>query len=341
MSCSPAQLAANRANAQKSTGPRTAAGKEASRANAFVHGMAGAGDVVMPGEDGALIARRAAEFAGEYGAAGPIGAVLAQRAAILSVRMERAAEAQEEAVAAQVRAARADWHAGRIADLNAWVRELDAGHDPAQALAEIEAVPDGQVYLLELWRGIGAGVAAEDPLAENRAVAWLGLDEITPSELLARIAAEVARLEEVVAANGPGLAALAAEADRVGRLAWFDPSPEAERARRYESAAERGMYRAVRAIAASRQAQGLEPVGATIAPPVLAPSAPQAMPAPPPSDPAPAPATSAADDWLGSFGATGAGDAILDLATLVEPSAVPIPARKARPDLRKLARKGR
>jgi len=38
--CSPRRIAANRANAQRSTGPRTATGKEKSRRNALKHGLA-------------------------------------------------------------------------------------------------------------------------------------------------------------------------------------------------------------------------------------------------------------------------------------------------------------
>ena len=47
---SPAQINANRANALKSTGPRSAEGKSASRFNALKHGM-DAASIVIPGED--------------------------------------------------------------------------------------------------------------------------------------------------------------------------------------------------------------------------------------------------------------------------------------------------
>ena len=45
-----AQITANRANAQKSTGPRTDAGKSASRFNALKHGL-DAESAILPGED--------------------------------------------------------------------------------------------------------------------------------------------------------------------------------------------------------------------------------------------------------------------------------------------------
>src|SRR5438132_2636461 len=49
MPTSPEQLAANRANAQKSTGPRTPEGKSRSRLNTFRHGIT-AQIIVMPPE---------------------------------------------------------------------------------------------------------------------------------------------------------------------------------------------------------------------------------------------------------------------------------------------------
>src|SRR4029450_566738 len=47
---SPAQINANRANALKSPGPRSAEGKSASRFNALKHGI-DAASIVIPGED--------------------------------------------------------------------------------------------------------------------------------------------------------------------------------------------------------------------------------------------------------------------------------------------------
>src|ERR1035437_3605136 len=46
----PAQITANRANAQRSTGPRSVEGKSVSRFNALKHGM-DAASIVIPGED--------------------------------------------------------------------------------------------------------------------------------------------------------------------------------------------------------------------------------------------------------------------------------------------------
>jgi hypothetical protein len=62
---SPAQIAANRANAQKSTGPRSVEGKSASRFNALKHGI-DAASVIIPGEDPAEYEALAAHYLDEY-----------------------------------------------------------------------------------------------------------------------------------------------------------------------------------------------------------------------------------------------------------------------------------
>ena len=55
------QFEANRLNAQKSTGPRTPAGKEASRFNALQHGI-DARHTIIPGENQADLERLANEY---------------------------------------------------------------------------------------------------------------------------------------------------------------------------------------------------------------------------------------------------------------------------------------
>ena len=62
---SPAQIAANRANSQKSTGPRSVEGKSVSRFNALKHGM-DAASIVIPGEDPAEYEALAAHYLDEY-----------------------------------------------------------------------------------------------------------------------------------------------------------------------------------------------------------------------------------------------------------------------------------
>ena len=61
----PAQINANRANAQKSTGPRSVEGKSVSRFNALKHGM-DAASIVIPGEDPAEYEALTAHYLDEY-----------------------------------------------------------------------------------------------------------------------------------------------------------------------------------------------------------------------------------------------------------------------------------
>ena len=61
----PAQIAANQANAQKSTGPRSLEGKSASRFNALKHGI-DAASLVIPGEDPADYEALAAHYYREF-----------------------------------------------------------------------------------------------------------------------------------------------------------------------------------------------------------------------------------------------------------------------------------
>ncbi len=61
----PAQLAANRANAQRSTGPRSVEGKSVSRFNALKHG-ADAASPVIPGEDPAEYETLVSEYQNHF-----------------------------------------------------------------------------------------------------------------------------------------------------------------------------------------------------------------------------------------------------------------------------------
>jgi hypothetical protein len=102
MPTSDARIAANRLNAQHSTGPKTDEGKERSRANALKHGLTGAG-IVLPQTDDAEVKRRSITFASELNAVGDVGQTLARLAALNSVRMERGADQQTASLTEHVR----------------------------------------------------------------------------------------------------------------------------------------------------------------------------------------------------------------------------------------------
>ena len=161
MDCSEAKLAANRKNAARSTGPKTPEGKEASRANAYKHGLAGAG-VVLPEREAAEVERRYAAYVAELKPSGEIGRNLALRAATLSVRMERCVDRENADLTDRVRSARAEFEAPEGVDAPLAVKlRVEAGRRAAfDALARaarvdvIDVTTDGKHFdaLLHFFR---------------------------------------------------------------------------------------------------------------------------------------------------------------------------------------------
>ena len=84
------RAAANRANSQHSTGPRTAAGKQRSCLNALRHGLTGQ-TIVLPTEDLAAYQRHAQAFLDEYQPQGATETQLVQSLIDLAWRLNRAA----------------------------------------------------------------------------------------------------------------------------------------------------------------------------------------------------------------------------------------------------------
>src|SRR3989442_1002928 len=105
---SPRKIEANRANARKSTGPKTPEGKARSRQNALKHGLSGRG-VVMPPEDEELFQQRMHAWTYDARPEGELQVYLVGAAALASVRMDRCARNEFAAIARKRRRAIADW----------------------------------------------------------------------------------------------------------------------------------------------------------------------------------------------------------------------------------------
>ncbi|MBT6095240.1 MAG: hypothetical protein HOH04_10180 [Rhodospirillaceae bacterium] len=88
-----AQIAANRANARLSTGPRTETGKDQSRYNALRHGLY-ARDVVLPGEDRDEYHAMRAELMDEFAPKGRYETTLVRRLADIWWRLGRTASVE-------------------------------------------------------------------------------------------------------------------------------------------------------------------------------------------------------------------------------------------------------
>ena len=94
---SEAKRAANRANAQRSTGPRTEEGKTVVRFNAVKHGMC-AEETVLPGEDAAAFEALRADVLEQLAPAGGMQLELAELAARELWRLRRARVAETGAL---------------------------------------------------------------------------------------------------------------------------------------------------------------------------------------------------------------------------------------------------
>jgi len=285
MNVSPARLAANRANALKSTGPRTPEGKERSRANAFKHGMAGEG-VALPVEDEAEVKRVFARLGEELAPEGEIAVALVRRVALLLLRLDRSAVQDSAHLSGRVRSAGSDFDEARQAEVDRLMGAID--EEPAAGVRQLRRIPEGVDRLVATWLAIKADVlckveerwtAGHRRMAENLCGRRPGDFGITRVEALARairgdfahlgpldgeglddrgrmawarermgelIDAEVARLLDH--RETLDLDAIAADRARAADRALFDPSHEATLARRYEAAAERGLFRALREL---------------------------------------------------------------------------------------------
>jgi len=299
MIVSEARVAANRANALKSSGPRTAEGKERSRANSFRHGMTGAG-VVVPQEDAGEIERRFEGFQAQFGPVTESGRALVRRAAMLSVRVERCVVQEAAAISVKVRAAEADFDEAREEEVDGLIGMI--GEEPGACVRKLRRMPEGIDRMLETWAELRSDLAHHSgrpwtmdhqAMAENlmgRRSGGFGtsrVEELSRAsrgdfsmlgrgdgagltdparrdwarrELIGMVNAEVAKLRahrETI-----DLDRIDEERAGAGARALFDPSKAAALARKYEAAAERGMYRAIREmreVEAAAEAKGTAP----------------------------------------------------------------------------------
>jgi hypothetical protein len=86
---SPAQIAANRENSLRSTGPVTASGKAASSQNALRHGLTST-RVVLPGEDASVFDALRETLLRDYAPANDFERLLVEELAAASWRLQRA-----------------------------------------------------------------------------------------------------------------------------------------------------------------------------------------------------------------------------------------------------------
>src|SRR4051812_36846874 len=95
------KLEANRRNAAKSTGPRTAEGKAKVKFNAITHGLTAA-TVVLPHEDEKAYHQRLEDWTRELNAPGKLGQYLVERVVKISWQLDRADTAEQAHLAQRI-----------------------------------------------------------------------------------------------------------------------------------------------------------------------------------------------------------------------------------------------
>ena len=279
---SPARIAANRANAQKSTGPKTEAGKARSRANALKHGLTGAG-VALPGEDAVAIEASFLQAQEEFAPTTLAGMRLVRDVAAIWVRQDRARQFEMLILDHRARHAASDYDQARSdrADglLDAIETNPRAYRRALLAMPEgVDRLVDGLTMLLDDLTGVAPGWSPAhhrrldalfgyrvDDLPWNRPTrfskailgdfAAIGDAEIADvpveeqkawlaTRVVEVIRAEVVRLHEHRATIDPTrIAEDRADAIALGSL---DPGKEGALAQRYIAAAARDLSRALR-----------------------------------------------------------------------------------------------
>ncbi|QDV34807.1 hypothetical protein [Tautonia plasticadhaerens] len=193
------QLAANRRNALRSTGPRTAEGKLRSRRNGLVHGLAA--QVVVPEEDRAAFDAQLARWDREMGPANVVERHLARRAAANAVKLERIELAREQTRREAALKALAGWEKRRQA--RARRKAQDLARDPSNTVLDLEGTAFGCDWLIRQWQALDAPLQLGqgwDQRTVLKAQALLGFPDYLPGPDANR---EVRRLWLLAAAASP------------------------------------------------------------------------------------------------------------------------------------------
>jgi hypothetical protein len=293
MPCSPAQLEANKKNAERSTGPRTPEGKAISRANSYKHGLTGEG-IVLAHEDAAEAARRAEAMQTDMAPKNELARNLVIRVVVATMRLERCALHEAKMTACRMRHAHEQFDDAHLAEVEKAISWIAA--EPATHVRRLRGSLEGLARLIEKLE------ALKKDLLRPQGIRWdyqhcdtlhhyLGLrrvevpytrarclgeaiygtmDLLNPDDgpklsgnerkiwaadrLVELIDGEIAKLEALKATID--IDAIELDRSEAQFRAMFDPSKEAILARKYEAAIERGLYRALQEY---RAAQDLPP----------------------------------------------------------------------------------
>jgi hypothetical protein len=222
---SAAQLAARRANARLSTGPRTPEGKAIAAMNSVQHGLC-SNAAVLPGES---VEEFQATLDGWVHELKPVDSYereLVYNMVCASIAIQRVRKADNAAVSARVRAAGDRWDDARAAGLTELVESLRANR--LEVHAALLRRGDGCRWLIARWRELDAALAAGlHWAAPQRALALrlFGLDPNAAGDPTVRLVHGLGI--DLEAATGAPTAEHAAIRGYYGLAAEPDPDPRA------------------------------------------------------------------------------------------------------------------
>jgi len=171
MIVSEARLAANRLNALRSTGPRTAEGKERSRANALKHGMCAATLAVAGSEPGPAAEARGAAWGEWLRPSGDAEAWLVREIAATSLRIDHAERVERQARDRAALRAEVCWDDDRR--LAAETLGAGLSKAPGEVVERLKATPQGCDWLIKRWALlVRAGQEQKDLTADQKAMAF-------------------------------------------------------------------------------------------------------------------------------------------------------------------------
>jgi hypothetical protein len=266
------QMAANRRNAQNSTGPKTEQGKARSRGNAVTHGLTGAGVVVAEEDADALAERREAWRAG-YDPVTAEDEWLYEQVVLHSVRIDRCQRLEPVLRSSSARRAALCWDDDRR--LAAEVLGDALSKHPALIARKLRGTKQGCDWLIDRWQRLGSILQSQGAWSDaHKALAFDllgtpakfrdGEPSNAPGEL---VEAEIAQLARLQAEALDDLD----ESERAATALGLEIAPDRALTllRRYEAACVRRLLWAKKQLKArqGQQAEPLEPRQSASRPP--------------------------------------------------------------------------
>ncbi len=255
MSISDRKLRANRLNSEKSTGPKTDAGKTRSRANSVKHGLSGEG-VVVTAEDAAAIARRAEVWKLEYQLDSPTKEWEFEQLVVNSVRVDQC-QARERAMRDDdVCRALFLWEIDQEAAAAVLGDRL--ARKPDRVSKELHKSKYGCLWMLDQWTGLGGVLDAGKTWSDEQFQLALDLagiprherENVTLDDPAALVMRSCEDLEELIDERHERVDDLERTAAEQGKS--ITPNKEIDRLRRYEDVCLKRMRAAQRQLKACR-----------------------------------------------------------------------------------------